>query len=466
MVILVLLGGGMTPLVARAQTPTPSTGPTYVVQDGDTLWSIAMRFNVSLTDLETANGLSGTTIFVGQSLVIPGLQGLSGTLTTEPVQFGQTLHSLARQYGMGESFLRTLNDIASPAEVYPGYTLTILQQNNPHPYTARAALTQGETLLELAVTQQTSPWTLVQINDLSGTWDGLPGDTLFLPSGSSNIPSDLPPVFTSVTVDPLPITQGSTVQVKVVSSQPVTLSGSLLTASLHFYPFGVNTYVALQGMGAEADLGLYPLDLKATLPDGSVQSFEQMVPVTSGNYIHDTTIYNVDPNTINPAVIDPQAAQVQTFTAPSTADKYWQGIFTSPASIFAADTHITSPFGIRRSYVGIGSSLTLQAYHTGMDYGAGIGQPITAPAAGIVVFTGPLVVCGNATYIYHGWGVYSGICHQSAIKVTVGEKVQQGELIGLVGDTGRAIGPNLHWEVWVNGVTVNPMQWLNEVFPH
>jgi murein DD-endopeptidase MepM/ murein hydrolase activator NlpD len=101
-----------------------------------------------------------------------------------------------------------------------------------------------------------------------------------------------------------------------------------------------------------------------------------------------------------------------------------------------------------------------------MDYAGGTGQPITAPAAGIVVFTGPLLVCGNATYIYHGWGVYSGICHQSAIKVTVGQMVHQGDLIGLVGDTGRALGPNLHWEVWVNGVQVQPTQWLNEVFPH
>jgi murein DD-endopeptidase MepM/ murein hydrolase activator NlpD len=321
-------------------------------------------------------------------------------------------------------------------------------------------------LLELAVTQNTDPWTVVQINHLSGTWDALPGDSLFLPSGNSNNPNGMPPVFNSVTVDPLPVVQGTTVQVKVVSSQAVGLVGSLLTTPLHFYPFGVNTYVALQGVDAEADLGLYPLDIKATLPDGSVQSFEQMVPITSGNYLHDTTIYNVSPDTIDPKVIDPQAEQVRALTATSTTEKYWQGMFSSPASLFAAYTHITSPFGIRRSYISLGTSLTLETYHTGIDYAGGVGQPITAPAAGIVVFAGPLVVCGNATYIYHGWGVYSGICHQSAIKVTVGQKVQQGDLIGLVGGTGRALGPNLHWEVWVNGVTVNPVQWLNASFPH
>jgi len=217
---------------------------------------------------------------------------------------------------------------------------------------------------------------------------------------------------------------------------------------------------------AEANLGLYPLDLIATLADHSIQSFSQNVPIDSGNYLPDVTIYNVNPTTIDPSVIDPQSKQVKALMSISTADKYWQGTFNSPASLFLSSTHITSPFGIRRSYVGSGTNLTLQAYHTGMDYAAGVGQPITAPASGIVVFAGPLVVCGNATYIYHGWGVYSGICHQSAIKVTVGQKVQQGDVIGLVGGTGRATGPNLHWEVWVNGVTVNPIPWLNETFPH
>ncbi|MGD0609977.1 MAG: LysM peptidoglycan-binding domain-containing protein [Anaerolineales bacterium] len=464
MAFLVIFGAAITPQIAQADTPP--AGPIYIVQQGDTLWGIALRFNVSVSDLETVNNLASTNIFAGQHLVIPGLEGLSGTLTAVTVPYGQTLHSLARQYSVDESLLRQLNHIVSPAELYAGYSLTLLQQNNQPSYTARAALAKGETLLELAVTQNTDPWTVVQINHLSGTWDALPGDSLFLPSGNSNNPNGMPPVFNSVTVDPLPVVQGTTVQVKVVSSQAVGLVGSLLTTPLHFYPFGVNTYVALQGVDAEADLGLYPLDIKATLPDGSVQSFEQMVPITSGNYLHDTTIYNVSPDTIDPKVIDPQAEQVRALTATSTTEKYWQGMFSSPASLFAAYTHITSPFGIRRSYISLGTSLTLETYHTGIDYAGGVGQPITAPAAGIVVFAGPLVVCGNATYIYHGWGVYSGICHQSAIKVTVGQKVQQGDLIGLVGGTGRALGPNLHWEVWVNGVTVNPVQWLNASFPH
>ena len=94
-----------------------------------------------------------------------------------------------------------------------------------------------------------------------------------------------------------------------------------------------------------------------------------------------------------------------------------------------------------------------------------IGNPIYAAAAGVVVFTGPLTVRGNATMIDHGWGVYTAYLHQSEILVKVGEHVEQGQFIGRVGNTGRVEGPHLHFEVIVGGVQVEPLQWLDQEFP-
>ena len=61
--------------------------------------------------------------------------------------------------------------------------------------------------------------------------------------------------------------------------------------------------------------------------------------------------------------------------------------------------------------------------------------------------------------------MYSGFWHQSEIDVQVGDVVDGGQVIGLVGGTGRVTGAHLHWEVWVNGVQVNPFDWLQQEFP-
>ena len=64
-----------------------------------------------------------------------------------------------------------------------------------------------------------------------------------------------------------------------------------------------------------------------------------------------------------------------------------------------------------------------------------------------------------------GQGIFSGYFHQSQIKVRVGEIVQEHQLIGLIGATGRVTGPHLHFEIWVNGVQVNPLDWFENEYP-
>jgi murein DD-endopeptidase MepM/ murein hydrolase activator NlpD len=82
-----------------------------------------------------------------------------------------------------------------------------------------------------------------------------------------------------------------------------------------------------------------------------------------------------------------------------------------------------------------------------------------------VVLAEPLVVRGNAVVIDHGMGLFSGYWHQSQLVVQAGQEVQAGDLIGYVGDTGLATGPHLHWEVRLNGIAVEPLQWIQQVIP-
>jgi murein DD-endopeptidase MepM/ murein hydrolase activator NlpD len=274
----------------------------------------------------------------------------------------------------------------------------------------------------------------------------------------------LPSAFISAEIRDLPIKQGGTGVIKVKTIPNVTLGGILVDHQLHFFPMDDGTQVALQGVHALLPAGVYPLRLDATLPDGSVQTYEQLVLIVSGNYPEDPLLY-VDPATIDPAATEPELQQLVQLTAPATPTRYWSGGFISPAIAYADSTYFTSRYGNRRTYIGQGTDLKVPGFHTGLDFGGGDGLAITAPAAGVVVFAGPLTVRGNATIIDHGWGVYSGFWHQSKINVEVGQAVQQGDVIGLVGGTGRVTGAHLHWELWVNGIQVDPMDWLIQDYP-
>jgi murein DD-endopeptidase MepM/ murein hydrolase activator NlpD len=437
-------------------------GPVYIVQQGDTLSLIATRFNVSINDIVAANpALDPNVISEGQPIIIPGLEGITGVLETEIISFGDSLRSLSRRTQVEDGQLKKLNRLVSPTELYVGISLIVPKQEEQEPLSTRITASTGESLLELAVRQGSDPWTLASVNKLDGTWTALPGDVLYspLPGGQGNA-TGLPSAFVRASIEPLPLKQGSTEVIDALAKEGVTLSGILVDKPLHFFPSN-GDQVALQGVHALLEPGVYPLLMEATLPDGSKQSYEQMVLVTSGDYLSEDIPLN-DPSTLDPTVTESELQTIISLTTPSTSTRYWSGIFASPA---VEPNCFTSRFGTRRIYKVINSDIEVPGFHTGLDFCGGEGLQIFAPAPGKVVFAAPLTVRGKATIIDHGWGVYSGIWHQSQIHVNVGDLVETGQVIGLVGGTGRATGAHLHWEVWVNGVQVNPLDWLNQDYP-
>lgn len=443
-----------------------SVGPIYIVQSGDSLSTIALRFSVDLTELMSANGITDpNSLDVGQQLVIPGLEGVTGILNTRVINFGDSFRSLTRSTQVPLSLFKKLNHIISPSEFYVGASMIVPVNAEGQPLNSRITPAAGESLLELAVKNNTDTWTLSHHNSLQGSWDGLPGETL-LTSGaeSEKFVSGLPSAFTSVEIRGLPIKQGGTSVIKVKTIPGVTLGGMLVDHPLHFFTEEDGTQVALQGVHALTDPGVYSVRLDATLPNGEVQSYEQFILITSGNYLTGESL-PVDPSLIDPAVTGPEQQQLEGITLPSTPLKFWNGPFISPASTYSDTTFPTSYYGTSRVYLGQGTNLQINWWHTGVDFGGGTGLPIIAPAAGKVVFASFLTVRGNATIIDHGWGVYSGFWHQSEFKVQVGDMVAQGQEIGLVGGTGRVTGPHLHWELWVNSVQVEPLDWLDQAYP-
>ena len=462
--LIVLLA--FSPLTTgSAQTEQPS-GPIYVVQEGDSLWGIAARFGVSVDDLLAVNNIGNANqLNVGMNLVIPGLGNIQGTIVTETLPYGETLRSIERRYQIPQDTIVRLNRLTSPSEIYAGLTFILPEQSTQAPALARDTIQPGQSLLEFAVLHAVAPWSLVNSNTLTNTLSTLPGDVLRIPGKMAEGPGALPGSITGIDVSPLSLKQGKVAEIKISTDNELSLSGSLLGHDLQFYPNEGKGYTALQGVHAMTEPGIYPLVINMKFPDNNEYSFTQMVPVKAVDYPYDQPLA-VDPATIDPAVTGPEDAQWSALASTSTSEKYWNGLFKIPSPLdqnYCVQTGDcwASRYGNRRSYNGSAYNY----FHTGLDIVGKTGTDIYAPADGVVVFTGPLTVRGNATMINHGWGVYTGYMHQSEILVKPGDFVKAGQLIGKVGGTGRVQGPHLHWEVWVNGIQVDPLDWLSEIYP-
>ncbi len=446
--------------VPSSPVTAQESGAIYIVQPGDTLWGIAVRFNIPLSELMRANGLTeNSALFPGQQLILPGLEGVNGILTTQIVGLGDTLRSLARRYQTSLAVLQRLNRLISPSQLYVGSNLILPQSDSVLPLTSADVLGPEETLLELAVRHHTDVWTLTILNGLTGPWAALPGDPLYASNRTEEQAGGLPPAFFHPRIKALPLKQGGTAIIIVETAPGTTLSGMLVDRPLRFFETDHNHQVALQGIHALIEPGIYPLRLEATLPNGSRQSFEQMVLVVSGNY--PTTSLYVDPATLDPALNEAETQRILKVTAAVTPQRYWQEPFRLPVD---SQYCITDWFGARRSY----NAGRYTSFHSGVDYGiCSETHPfdIYAPAPGVVVLAEELTIRGKVTVIDHGWGIYSGFWHQEEIYVSVGEQVYTGQLIGKIGGTGRVTGPHLHWELWVNGVQVDPLDWLDQWIP-
>ncbi len=452
----------LLPHPASAQGPD---GPIYIVQSGDTLWDIASRFNVDLDELMLANDMEDGNLFVGQEIVIPGLAGVTGVLRTETVPYGDNLRSLMRRTQAPREILRRLNRLVSPTELYAGVSLIVPVDTEAAPMTG-ISLTSGGTLLEEAVRQNSDIWSLTALNQLENTSTALPGEILYIPAGDEAAESNangLPPVFASATIANLPLVQGGTAEINVTVNDAVTLSGSLTLDKeypLHFFPYDAeNNFAALQGIQVTTEPGAYPLKLEATYPDGRIESYEQRVLIQFGV---DNPYLQYVPS-VDPEIFREEDEQVASITANITPTRYWQNQFLLPVG---QPYCIKEWFGTPRSYSFNGSDYNY--YHGGIDYGVCSQEhplDIYAAATGKVVFTGELPVRGNTTIVDNGWGVYTLYAHQNQIYVSVDEQVEAGQTIGEIGATGHVTGPHLHWEMWVDGVQVNPLTWLEQTFP-
>ena len=199
------------------------------------------------------------------------------------------------------------------------------------------------------------------------------------------------------------------------------------------------------------------LEVTATLVDGSKMSQALTVPVSSRNF--PTTQLTVARRftELDSATIERVRRErrlIQATLGAASAEPLLQGPFALPRADLT-----TSVFGQRRLF-----NNQLQSRHGGHDIDGDTGDPIYASNSGRVVLARSFFFNGNCVYIDHGLGLYTGYLHLSKFEVAEGEWVDNEQLIGRVGATGRVTGPHLHWSLHVQGTSLDPMSLLNRDF--
>ena len=137
--------------------------------------------------------------------------------------------------------------------------------------------------------------------------------------------------------------------------------------------------------------------------------------------------------------------------------KNQKSFLSSTPSIWPTRGWVTSSFGFRKSpFTG------LREKHEGWDIAARSGAPVRATADGVVVVEGREYGYGNLVEVDHGYGIVTRYGHNSKHLVKVGDRVKRGQVVSLVGNTGRSTGPHLHYEILLNGVPVSPKNYILE----
>jgi murein DD-endopeptidase MepM/ murein hydrolase activator NlpD len=146
-----------------------------------------------------------------------------------------------------------------------------------------------------------------------------------------------------------------------------------------------------------------------------------------------------------------EQATVSVFRTAVSPVRYWQEPLAPPVP-----GCLTSPFGVLRLHNGRPTG----DFHAGVDQRGAAGTPIHPVAAGVVKIVRKWNLRGGTVAVDHGQGMKSIYLHMSSFVAKEGDHVGTGDVLGHIGSTGRSTGPHVHWTLYVDGVPVNPGQWM------
>jgi murein DD-endopeptidase MepM/ murein hydrolase activator NlpD len=240
-------------------------------------------------------------------------------------------------------------------------------------------------------------------------------------------------------VFPAAASQGALVFGKVPGGSIVRYAGRVLRPT----PYGTVVF----GIGRDES---GPVRVDVQRPDGLSESAS--ITVTPRDWPIER-IDGVPPATVNPPPAIAERIEREQAMVVAARERDDDRADFVQSFVWPVQGRISGRFGNQRVYNG-----SPKSPHSGMDIAVPQGTPVLAPAAGIVTFANAdLYLTGGTVLLDHGHGVSSNFLHLSRIDVKVGDRVEQGQVIGAVGATGRATGPHLHWGMNWFDVRIDPL---------
>ncbi len=275
------------------------------------------------------------------------------------------------------------------------------------------------------------------------------------PSGATARPS-FSAALDSVAVrwTPAEVPQGTLFQVRlsaVDGGLPDEVDATFAGEPIHFVEGPDGALLALAAAPVDAS-GRLQLSLDLRGPAGERASQLHQVPIVPGDYrMERLTVAPEFGDPLPPDLqrrVDEESARAMAISRASHGTPRmweWEAPFEAPRG-----TRITSGFGHGRVF-----NDQVQSRHMGTDYQGAPGEPVLAPAPGIVALVDSFYLGGNVVYLDHGAGLVTAYLHLSVREVEEGDVVAPGQVIGRVGATGRVTGPHLHWIVRYGVITVD-----------
>ena len=482
--------------IVTAQGQNDTSFTVHVVQRGENLFRIALQYDLFAEQVATANGIADTdAVTVGQRLIIPLVVNSVGERITHIASIGETFNSIAAAYSMPVDELMSLNNLSVDDAIVSGQELVIVAGDpagTPTPDGTNAAdstilsepssptgsgaslshsfarfgdppqefihaVQSGDTLSAIGLRYNQTLAALVQANNLANPGLLSIGQRLVIPGiALPQLTLALPVVVDALTLEPLVFSEGHTGRIELLTREAVQFSGQFLGQELQIIEReDGRRHNILVGIPMFTPMDVYPLTLQIHGQSEEPLPISANIQVIYGGFGSQSITID-DNELLAPAVEDNEVAILTNLTRTFTPRKSWNSALSLPAA-----AGMNALFGTLRSYNGG----PFDRYHSGVDFAGAPGTAIQAAADGQVVMVDRLHIRGNTVMIDHGWGVFTVYAHQQETLVELGAAVLSGQVIGTVGSTGRSTGPHLHWEVWINGVNVDPLQWVQETFP-